>query len=378
VKRRSVHPARPVSAFTLVELLAVIAIIALLLGTILPAFSSVLGENTLTLAKNRLQFAIAGASDSASRASFGNDTVAAFLYNPDRETFTIQTFVQAGTVLDGRIPTEPDPAPGDFVERDVFVADPTTEPFELPRGYAVRGYVPAGWMVDALGGSASGAGVWYAGSGETYAGNVDRAHWVFPENFNFNPGVDDSANGAGRHTFVFRFEGGTGRFSNDPSEVLLVVPGLLRSLRSIPLYREFNVLEDVSAFNWASRTLGASVFEPVLGGSEGNRLRLIGDRSVDTVLARPVPRVALYEPAELHERIENVRADRETGILYRRTGARTAPTRDWEPVPNVNTPAAYEGIAQFFSSETLDEDAEPNAFVYVPDAGAGRLREVSR
>ncbi|MEM9065096.1 MAG: type II secretion system protein [Planctomycetota bacterium] len=355
------------SGFTLIELLAVVAIVSLLLAVVVPAFSSVLLESTETLAKNRVRFAIAGASDAALRNGVEEDTCAAFFYDPRTRRMTIRIFRRIDSLLDTYNPNEDPDAPGTItVERDVFVPDGIDSVFEIPELFAIRGYVPAGWLVPAT--NSSDAGAWYSGTGEFYEDNnqIEEAQWVFPENFVFDAKDTSPQNGAGRHTFIIRFEGSTGRRSSNTNEVLLVDPGLNRGLRSQQPYRDFNIEDDTDITRWAQRVLNGDFL-----GERFAQLELIGDRSVDTVLARPVPRIALYKPLDLAASL-NVRVNIDSGALYFNGAPRDTlpvPVPMWRVVDTGNDGGRR--IRRFFASNE-------SATLFGVDSGRGRLREQTR
>lgn len=294
-------------AFTLVELLIVIAIFLILLAIAVPAFSSMLYSSAQSLAENSLRIALSTARDAAARAPKGQDVVAFFAYEPATKQTQIITCVRVGVILD------PNPASRlPAVEREVFAPAPAIRPVQLPSGWSARGYAPAG-TIDLQ---------WYE---KTYPSGTarNRGNWVFPETGFFNENVGND--GEDRQSFVIRFEGGTGVVkAADRTPILVLHPSVGTTFRSSSpwnLYPNattgkfpFRVDLEGDPVRFVRRVLTAPGVGP---GSLtiAQRQDLLGDKSSDTVLCKPVSVVALYNERRLAQGIR-VSLDRTTESLY--------------------------------------------------------------
>lgn len=279
-------------AFTLVELLVVIAIFVLLLTIAVPAFSSMIYSTEQSTADNALRTSLAAARDAAARAPEGQDAAAVFFYDPVVGRFSIQTCISAGILKDA------DPANStQTISREVFVPVTGYEPTQLPRGWMVRGYAPAGSIDDQ----------WYgddrpSGTTNLYQPNIarQRGNWLFPETAFYDDEVGDS--GIYRQTFMVRFQGGTGLVTaggTDP--VLVFAPSDATNFRTgaspwnIQKYRadlEADPLRLVRRI-LAGPTSGAGSLTLT------DRQKLLGDIASDTVLAKGVGQLALYNEKRL-------------------------------------------------------------------------------
>ncbi|MEO0716640.1 MAG: prepilin-type N-terminal cleavage/methylation domain-containing protein, partial [Planctomycetota bacterium] len=172
------------SAFTITELLVVVAVVALLIAVGTPAVISSLRSINRSLADTQLRVAIVGARDAAIRNAGRGDAMAVFTFEPGQRT-QIYVCLYAGTLTD-RVGDNP---AGNAVQRDVFIPDPLSEPISLPNGWSVRGYVPA-FNLEEL---SQVERTWYElthGDAEDF----ERGNWVFPETGFFD------RNGSGSRT----------------------------------------------------------------------------------------------------------------------------------------------------------------------------------
>ncbi len=322
------------TGFTLVELLGVITIIVILVGLSVPAFNGMLRSSRASLADGTLRSALVQARDAAMRSIDGSDAACVFFFEPGGRAFMVvcrEVGSIRGVDLDG------------LVERDVFVPDPAYEVQELPPGWFVHGLARANTI---RGADDRQVGAWYATT--RYAG--DEVNWVFPETGFFHPGEADE--GPKRQSFVVRFEGRSGELAiADDREVLIYAPSLELDRSRSP----FNVAGGAYRPDRKSdhlRLVRQLLHAPQV--SPEDLERLVGDRATDTVLARPVRELALYEIRDLVRelRAERVAAftgiDKRTGCLYRMGEVDDpTPTIDPELVSEVNR--LLPRVAEIFS-----------------------------
>ncbi len=297
------------SGFTLLELLVVISIFLLLLLIAVPAFSSMLYSSEESLAENSMRSGLTAARDAAARGRQGQDGAAVFLYDAVAQKTSIVPCVQVGVLV------EPDPVnPALTVRRDVFAPVPGYEPTSLPRGWMIRGYAAANTIDDQWYGDPAITGNPYAVSSRRLQGN-----WLFPENDFYD--WDDEADGTDRHTFIVRFEGGTGALKPgdlDPVLVLDAVPS-----DSFRTSAPFNTYRADTAADKAKlvRTIVNAPFSGVGSLSIADRRALLGDEAVDTILAKPVTQLALCNEKKLAAGLgaasgTAVRLNSITGCIY--------------------------------------------------------------
>ncbi|MFN0012313.1 MAG: Tfp pilus assembly protein FimT/FimU [Phycisphaerales bacterium] len=309
-------------AFTLVEMLVVMLVMSIVALLTVPAFNAFSRSNTQTQAEEALKAALRAARDAALDSSPGEDVVAVFV-QPLAGSLQVVLARRAGTIADVLATTGNPP-----VVREVFVPIESAPVVSIPRGYAARGYVGPGVLPD----SASPVSDWYvrsAGGGVIY--QASQSAWVAPETHYFKQvyntgGLAGQDDGADRNTFMMRFEGGTGAASLNPAAVLVVLPRnsatgrdaapWMQNRLDVPLDalgrpRPLAVVVD-GILNALPAGLPAS---PTQAAVNVARRQLLGHESSDTVLAGPVPRVAVYEESRLAATL-GTRVDRLTGTLY--------------------------------------------------------------
>jgi prepilin-type N-terminal cleavage/methylation domain-containing protein len=308
-------------AFTLIELLIVIAIFVLLLAIAVPAFSSMLYSSEQSLADNHLRIGIAAARDAAVRSPQGTDSAAVFFYDPAVGRTTIVPCVSAGTIKDHDANSVLPPNLA-VVDREVFVPVAGFEPVQLPGGWDVRGYAAPGMIDDQ----------WYE---KTYPGNGttgaarQRGNWVFPETGFYDEDAQNNDDGRDRQTFMVRFEGATGVVKSwDRTPVLILAPNpsmVARGTAPWSLFQDstgrypFRVDQEEDLARFVRRV----VSWPSVGGQSLtviNRQKLLGDISGDTVLAKPVGQLALCSEKRLATAI-GARLDSVTNCLYQDVSA---------------------------------------------------------
>lgn len=308
----------PRKAFTLTELIVVISLIVILLAIAVPSFGSMLRSNERSSAVNALQIGIQQARDAATR-SRGGDAAAVFVFdvaNAGRggPVMQIITCLQVATIKD----LDGNNNQAQAIDRDVFVPIASAQVVQLPRNWNVRAFVPAG-AIDAAGTSS----MWYqrpaSFSAVTGYRQYDQndANWIFPESGMFDPNnLSAGDNGRLRQTFMIRFEAGTGAISRTGMPATVVLPAVGNVSRSIQAERDPTRAADLR--QWVNRMLveynAANRVGSVLAPWAPVQ-QFLGHESVDTVLARPVDRVSVYNERALAAAL-GVRPSRATGTIY--------------------------------------------------------------
>ncbi|GMV25579.1 MAG: hypothetical protein AMXMBFR58_16100 [Phycisphaerae bacterium] len=362
-----------IRAFTLLELLVVISLIALLLAIAAPSVNAIIRSTEEAAAKNQLDVAMSAARSQAVVSESGQDSAAVFFFTPGGKC-SIGVFRKAGELED--VDTFGNP-----VRRDVFVPS-GMQLFSLPTGWMIRGLAPVGTLHDeSAGGQPSG---WYepiAGDREFEMGGSNRPwwNWVFPETGFYNKKKADEVADQGfsvRQTFLVRFEAGTGLVkTGDRTQVLVVDPSPSNAFRTVMPYRiyRFNRGEDV-----------ASVVRRVLESPESllpleDKQKLLGDQATDTVLAQNVTEIALYRETDLAAALGARGLNRTTRCLYG-DGANPLyrPEIDKTLFASYSAADVAKSINEWFATDASDSDSagEGGGFVYSIDRASGRPVEV--
>lgn len=329
---------RPI-AFTLLELLLVIAIIAVMAAAGVPAIRNIVYTSTASLAESQLRLALTATRDLAIRTSSG-DTAAVFTFEPGGR-LTIVPAVYVGTVLDAKDPGQLYTAGVSqvLVYRDVFVPTPLVEPVQLPQNWMVRGFAPPGSIFSSrntstrdVNGNAIISNGWYDenfNSGkfgnrnfntdrDPLIGNLkNRGNWVFPETGFFDPTKGEE--GDYRQTFMIRFQSGTGRIvgaSRDPAVVVLP-RNEVKDINALPQLPSGTA--PWTAFDWrrvdrADNLVGWA--RSILRLPAPEAAAILGARSTDVASVNTVSIVALYDEQRLAESIGAAGVNRVTGCLY--------------------------------------------------------------
>jgi prepilin-type N-terminal cleavage/methylation domain-containing protein len=348
-------------AFTLVELLVVISIFIILLLIAVPAFSSMLYSSEESLAENSLRTGLAAARDAAARGRHGQDAAAVFMYDAAAQKARIVPCVQAGVLID----LDSTGAP---VRRDIFAPVPGFEPTSLPRGWTVRGYALANTIDDSWYGDTSNSV--YASSNVRQEGN-----WIFPENDFYDWQVEND--GAARHTFIVRFEGGTGALKvGDLSEVLVLDPSPTETWRTGGVYatHRADLAPDKVRF---IRTVLA---QPLNALTIADRRAIFGDEATDTILAKPVAQLVLCNEKRLAAGLsaaigQSIRVDAGTGCLYQTIDP-------WEPImvaPLDSSTAAITSLNEYMERLLMagGNPVESDARLFTINRYLGNLVEVT-
>lgn len=406
-------PAR--RAFSVVELLVVIVIIVIVLSIATPAFRSLIYSSERSLAFNSVEAAVASARDLALRSAGGDDGAVVFLFDAGGP-MRIVPAVRVGEFTQQLVPGRLDAA--GQVTIDVFAPVADVTPVELPLNWSVRGFAPAGSMVDIdpRGGEYA---KWY--NSRTTGGNTpdddakEERNWVFPESGFYAVDLQVSpaaGSGAGvrpdpnaltsRQSFMIRFDARTGGLS--PSKRLAVVVDprpssenrigganprndeiRLRVDRSEDLIRWTKGILTSAPFNAQS---GRPLSPPYRTNQDGGRPVYVGIESNDTVLVKPVTRIAVYDERRLAQQIGARGLNRETRSIYRPFDPQGAGDRqigydtqlfqggvDYDNIrERIN--AWIEGDTNF--DEEINDDDEPQARLYLVRPLSGELTEVIR
>lgn len=413
------------AGFTVVELLVVIVIAVLLLTIAVPAFQATIYSSNRSLAVNAVQASSLMARDAA--INTGKDGAVVFVYDPAVQRINIIPAIKVGTVREATTARSAGGGGGGpaasafgdqpFFDRDVFVPAPVGQVLSLPANWMVRGYAPPGLLLDTDSGGIRWA-IWY--NSELYGGGPSEyddsikedAHWVFPET-GFFPN-DAQINGGGldgdldsvdrdlptaRQSFMIRFDARTGAVSRDTNAALFIDP---RNSRERPFSNSSGqpVLQNASlrvdlADNiavWALRVLNSPDLTGdnplVTYGRDDETLReqLIGTASNDTILVKPVSRVALYDERELARGIGARGLNPVTNTIYKphdQTQRDVDIQLDETLFASFSEQQIIENIRRWIDGDTdfndqIDFDDEPVSRLYLVQSYTGELKEVLR
>jgi prepilin-type N-terminal cleavage/methylation domain-containing protein len=317
-------------AFTIIELLVVIGIIVLLIAIAVPAFSSMLQSTERSLAENQLKAAIAAGRDAAIKSEAG-DAATVFFFTPGGRVTAVPC-VAVAQIEDFSRHNTTSPTAFPLVTRDIFVPVAGSTPIQMPRGWSVRGFAAPGTTY--TGAAATNNDVdqfepWYESYfGGTLGPNVAAGCWVFPETGFIDARAaavnnNTTPSGTRRQTFMVRFKAGSGDLDLSTTSTALIFdpvagdPATVTTFRTAAPFSNFRadqlrVLTSVapSPAAFVKRVINHPSVTPQ------QRRQLLGDRSPDTVLARPVTELALYEEARLATGIRARGLNRATGTLY--------------------------------------------------------------
>lgn len=289
-------------AFTIIELMVVAAIFVLLIALAVPAFSNMLYSSEQSMAENAMRVSLSAARDAAARSPRGEDAAAVFFFEPG-VGYTIVPYIYAGVVADAA--TGPlTPGAPNTIQREIFVPVPGFEPVQLPRNWMIRGFAPPN-SID---------GQWYGNVALSPQNPYDitavrqRGNWVFPETGFYNPIANQGTN---RQTFMMRFEGGTGILKQaDPGNAVLILsPSPYSTARPPFALPTFDPLRETDGHRLVRRVLAAGTL------NVQQKQQLLGDRATDTVLAKSVTTLALYNERALASAV-GAQISRETGCIY--------------------------------------------------------------
>jgi prepilin-type N-terminal cleavage/methylation domain-containing protein len=368
-------------AFTVIELIVVIAIITIIVLIALPRFTAMIAAQEEQLAINLVRVAMKTGRDAAMRSGGDEDGAVVFFYRPAESSspqggrLVMIPCVKVGSFLDD--PRRMSGTSTTEVEgklRDIFVPLSGADPVMLPRNWMIRGYTPPNTVEP--------GGEWY----ETGNGNprylAEEGNWVFPET-DFYKG-DEGWAGENRQTFMVRFKAGTGELVTVPNTTAIVV-----DVR--PNYEDRDADSTLALYQAYDRE--AFVRKMLRQGGIA-RQRLFGHDSSgaissDMVLVRPVAQLALYDETRLAASLA-VRISPGSGTIYRRP-----PDLDSSGVQSPGNDASsdfpqyldnidpnrvnqwIEGDTNFSTRvEGADGTDEPQAYVYSIDRYTGVPRRL--
>jgi prepilin-type N-terminal cleavage/methylation domain-containing protein len=328
-------------AFTLIELITVIAVMGILVAIGIPAFRAALASSNKALSESQFRIGMETARQLAIQNS-SRDAAAVFFYEPGGR-LTIVPCLYVGTILDWKDPAQNNPG-DDLVERDVFVPVPEIAPVQMPRGWVVRGYAGAGTLHDDLPGRDNANG-WYeptpARDFEAGTGNSPLGNWVFPET-GFYPNAsnvdtltlaDAPIQGTKRQTFLVRYRAGTGNV--DPSEsrqCIVIDPApsqVVNGAGTVSDWRDGLTGVQANYTKIAAAEDRQRVVKQMLTSQNFNadtvvdaadddaRRDFLGNVSSDTVLCHPVTELALYREQSLATALGANGVNAKTGCLYK-------------------------------------------------------------
>ncbi|NUQ67009.1 MAG: prepilin-type N-terminal cleavage/methylation domain-containing protein [Phycisphaerales bacterium] len=358
--------------FTLTELLVVISIIVLLVAIAVPAFSTILYNNERAQAENQLRVGISSARDAAI-ASDGGDAAAVFIFRPGDRLLIIPA-VMVGTIED-QVIVNGAPVGGTTTRtRDVFVPVATGEPIALPRGWSIRGFAPPG-AIDAGTGIANG---WYDALLSQPTGSETRGNWLFPESGYYDG--SRANDGWKRQTFIVRFEARTGSLSvGSKNDCLIVDPVPNQAFRTAAPFSANRLDEASDQVQFVKR-----VISPANPLTPAQRQALLGDRSLDTILARPVTEIALVDERRMAAGLKAGGLNRATGSVYGVPGSGrdipTEPRLDTDLFPATPDPAAISlAISQWIEGRLPDgpDFVASDARIFTMQRYLGQLKEVT-
>lgn len=404
------------AGFTVVELLVVVVIILIVLTIATPAFRALLYSSHRSQATNTVNAAALAARELALRSANGEDGAVVFVYDRDGSMRIIPA-IRVGSVLEpvtGGGGSTGGGAQGlaavPLVRRDVFAPVPQVATFEMPTFWNVRGYAPARSMVEFVPGERprEDVAVWYNssayGSTNPDAPAKNEGNWVFPETAFFD--VDQQAAAAGpnrpttRQSFMIRFDARSGGVSNNREPALFIDPRPSSANRpggdrpqATDRWLRPDRAENLAA--WAGGLLasppidsrGQPLRPPYTPNADGVRLSYIGMASNDTILVKPVSRIAVFDERRLAQAIGARRLNSETNSLYEPVapGSGAANIRideelfsNWSSEDDVR-----EQINRWIEGDTtndgvIDENDEPQARIFLLRPGTGELAEVLR
>lgn len=380
--------------FSTLELLVVAGVLVLLLALAARAVSGVVYSSQRSLAENQLRAALAATRDAAI-ASQEQDVAAVFFFRDGRTQ--VLPCVGVGTIKDLAVGFDGVDLP-DALEKDVEVFVPVdgARSVQMPRGWTVRGYAPAGSLnLEGPPGATPtpNNNGWYdwIGPADQASGGalLNRGLWVFPET-DFLPadagGVADTAGDEGwrRQTFMIRFAAQTGEAKiGDTCLVLVVDPQEGEYRTQNALFQQYDVLQGESIGQRVRRILQDTLLDP------DEKRELLGDRSTDTILARSIAEFALTDERRLANAIGARSLNRDTQSLYRNP-VRDAQDEDSVPMDrgvltglgNPEEAAAMRLIADYIGRQAgqgageLDEGTVFEAKVFSMSRYLGQMQQI--
>lgn len=298
----------PRAAFTITELLVVISVIVIMIAIAVPALTNLIDGSERSLAENQLRVGISAGRDAAIRSDGGDGGVVfVHQFGPGGGRIVMIPVVQVTTIDDlANNAGTPSVVP---IKRDLFAPVPNAQPIALPRGWGVRGFASPG-TVSATGDQNG----WY----EWLESRATFGNWVFPETGFFDPAIANTTlgeQGWRRQSFFVRFEARTGALRTERSDLALVLDPVGEDFfRETAPWATARVDRAASQIEWARRTARRTENNPQ------NRTSLLGDTAIDTILARPITELALYNESSMASALGLRGLNRDTGTPYLPSG----------------------------------------------------------
>lgn len=324
------------SGFTLTEMFVVILIASIVLTIAIPTIQQTLDSAERASADNTLSFAATAARDLALQ---GDGDTGVVVYDEPGVGTRLVIVRQIGTLTEGEPgmgstldnPFASPTAPMNTVERDLFVPIDQARSGALPEEWMIAGLAPPGFIDEAWYDGES-----YSNDGATAPAQVQaRAHWLLPESHYFDRTLAGAITAplrsfTPRQTFMLRYASGSGDPVREPRDALILDPKPGAEGRGEALRNNFGVVNPndqrplradlaENLETWARGILTASDVDR--GGSVNPsddvlRRALLGNYSHDTVLARPVTRLALFRRLEMARGLAASRLDPATNSIY--------------------------------------------------------------
>ncbi|MCH7792673.1 MAG: hypothetical protein IID31_10390 [Planctomycetes bacterium] len=339
----------------MVELLVVVAIATIMLLIAVPAFKSLTYSTRRASAENALKGGLRTARLIAIGAGEGRDVAAVFIHEPGGR-ITIVPCVLVGEFLETRL--------GRRVK--VFAPVSGVDAVQLPPGWSVRAYAPPNSIVD--GNDSEG---WY--SSRNYP--ISQGNWIFPETGFYD--ISLPGDGDNRQTFMVRFRGGSGELDlSHPEPVLVLDVAPTNSFRSQQPWRDYRADTAIDLVRFVRRVLGDDVtFVGNLG--QEYRQNLLGNEATDTVLARAVGQLAVYNERRLAAGVGARRLNRDTETLY--MGLEDPNNPNKEPRLDLSlfpAGATIQSVSEAVSDWLESRVASSEAMVFTIQRYSGRAQEM--
>ena len=340
----------------MVELLVVVAIATIMLLIAVPAFKSLAYSTRRASAENALKGGLRTARLIAIGAGEGRDVAAVFTHEPGGR-MTIVPCVLVGEFLETKL--------GRRVK--VFAPVSGVDAVQLPPGWSVRAYTPPN-SVDAGINEAAG---WY--NSGTYP--AQQGNWLFPETGFYD--IERGNVGDHRQTFMVRFRGGSGELDlSHPEPVLVLDVAPTNSFRLSGIWSKHRADTAIDLVRFVRRVLGDDV---TFTGNQGraNRQRLLGNEATDTVLARAVGQLAVYNERRLAAGVGARRLNRDTETLY--MGLEDPNNSNKEPRLDLSlfpAGATIQSVSEAVSDWLESRVASSEAMVFTIQRYSGRAQEM--
>lgn len=341
-------------AFSILELLVVVSIMTVVILLAVPAFQTLSYSMRRSSAENSLKAGLRAARMVAIEAGDGVDSAAVFMHEPGGR-ISIIPCVFVGELLDRGGSTGPS-----LTRIEVFAPVAGVDAVQMPKGWSVRAYTSPNTMSPAGTGRAG----WYN------SGNYPRTqgNWIFPETgfYDFELWGD----GDKRQTFAVRYQGGNGEFDMSKVDPVLVLnPAQSATFRDSGVFRDHRSDTAVDQVRFVRSVLDDDVtFSGTLG--QNDRIRLLGNVSSDTVLARAVGQLAVYSESRLAGGVGARRLNRETETLYDSTDR---PELDLSLFgPSATEKSVSDAVSDWLESRLSSSDA----MIFTVQRYSGRAQEM--